>query len=168
MKLVFVRHGNDKKGKLTLLGKKQAKMVCHELVYEYIKKIYVSPMERTFKTAKIIQNKLGIKDIIIDGRLSEREPISLNLSRSIFDELNDNYLNPSHSNKSPEGCKEYVERIFSFLDEIKNTNKDIAVLVVGHSSMLYVILAYIYGYNKGNQLNWARLGNCSKICFELN
>ena len=58
MKICFVRHGDNINDKLTKLGKLQAKIVCNDLNYENIAKIYVSPKRRTVDTAKIIAKLL--------------------------------------------------------------------------------------------------------------
>ena len=166
MKLIFVRHGDDVNDNLTSLGRRQAKMICHELEYEEIDCVYVSPKKRTMQTANIICKRLDLNDVIIDTRLSEREKISPNMSKKEQDEFNENYLNPNFSRVNPEGCMEYKNRIFEFLDDIRVKDKDKTVLVVGHSSMIYILLAYIYGVGEDGNIKWARLGNCSKLCFE--
>ena len=167
MNIVFVRHGNDENDKLTKLGKLQAKLVSEDLTYENISKIYCSPKNRTLETAKIIARQLNIKDIIIDERITEREKKNDTMTKEEIAEFDANYLNPKFSRKNPEGGKEYVERIFSFIKSIKKENpKTSVVLIVGHSSMVYVLLAYMFkSYLKENMV-WARLGNCSKLCLE--
>lgn len=167
MKIIFVRHGNDKNGKLTRLGRKQAKLVVKELTYENIAYIFASPLERTAKTAEIIARGLKIKNITFDERLTEREKIPDDLPFERKQKLMDNYLNPTFSSPRPEGCKEYVQRIFSFLDEqVKCTKDEKNILIVGHSSMTYVLGAYFYNLPKDKKLIWSRIGNCSKLCYE--
>ena len=169
MKLIFVRHGNDdKNGKLTRTGKKQAKLVCADLDYENINKIYCSPTSRTIETAGIISRELKIKNVVVDNRITEREKLPNSLSQKEKDEFNANYLNPNFSRVNPEGCKEYVDRITAFLDDIiKNNSQDDTILIVGHSSMLYVVNSYIYKTPKNKDIIWTRMGNCSKICYEV-
>ena len=169
MKLIFVRHGNDdSNGKLTRIGKKQALLVCLELDYENIDKIYCSPTTRTRETADIISKKLKINNICIDARITERDKLHTNLPQKEIDEFNKNYLNPKFSRTNPEGCKEYIDRITAFLDDIiKNNPQDSTVLIVGHSSMLYAINAYIYKTPKTKDIIWTRIGNCGKICYEV-
>lgn len=167
LKLIFVRHGRDKNDKLTCLGKCQTKLLIKELEYENIKKIYCSPNKRTKQTAKIIAKKIKIKNIAIDYRIAEREKTNENMSQTEIDLYNKNYLNPSFSRQNPEGCKEYYERIVDFLKEIiRFANNDDTILIVGHSSMCYVMNAFFCMKPQGENLDWIRVGNCSKICFE--
>lgn len=167
IKIIFVRHGKDKNDKLTCLGKCQTKLLIKELEYENICKIYSSPKGRTVQTAQIVSKKLGIKNITIDYRITEREKIEDNMTQSEIDEYNKNYLNPNFSRQNPEGCKEYYDRVTDFLSDILNSaNDNETILIVGHSSMCYILNAYLCNMSRKQNLNWIRLGNCSKICFE--
>ena len=169
MRIIFVRHGNDKNGKLTHLGKKQARMIVNDLKYEHITKVYVSPLERTQKTAKIITKHLKIAEILPDNRILEREGINENMSQSEIEKFKNNYLNANFSRQNPEGLSEYIKRTFSFLDDvIKNNTENSNILIVGHSSFSYILEAYFYGIPKDGKLIWTRIGNCSKLCFEYN
>ena len=168
MKIIFVRHGHHKNNHLTRLGKKQAKLSYYDLYYEDIKKIYCSPLGRAVETANIISKKLGIKEITLDDRLKERQRLRGEAQTEKEKLYNDNYLTADFSMSDPEGCKEFIDRIFSFLnDAIKdNLEEDKNILIVGHSSILYVLNTYFTGIPKNRQLIWMRLGNCNKIVYE--
>lgn len=170
MKIIFVRHGDYKDNKLTKVGKKQARLSYYDLYYENIKKIYCSPLPRTIQTAEIIAKKLGIKEITKEERLKEREHLRVDAKTEKQKLHNDNYLNAEFSMQNPEGCKEFIQRIFSFLDQAisENIEQDNNLLIVGHSSTIYVINSYFTGIPENNQLVWLRLGNCSKIAYEKN
>ena len=168
MKIMLVRHGQGDEKHLTRLGRNQAKNVVSDLEYEDITQIYSSPIPRAFQTAQIIAKKLHIP-VIVDDRLTEREKLSPDMTEEEQILYNENYLNPNFSMKNPEGCKEYIERIYSFLDEkIKKSNAEDNILIVGHSSMSYILASYFFGIKKNKPLVWTRLGNCSKLCFEYN
>ncbi len=170
MKICFVRHGDNINDKLTRLGKQQAKLVCNDLCYENISKIYCSPMQRTMDTAKIIAKHLKLKNIEICSEITERQqPKNQTVEDPEIIKYNANYLNYTFSNKNPEGCKEFCERIFKFLDRIiaEHKLKNENIVIVGHSSMAYVLNAYFTGLPKDNNLVWIRLGNCSKLCYEV-
>ena len=164
MRIIFVRHGDCKNGKLTQVGRKQAKLVCEDLKYENIGKIFVAPSLRTQETAKIIAKKLKISNVVVDERLKERDKPKDALPSS--EEYINKYLNASNVGTNEEGCKQFLERVFSFLDEVKNENFE-SVLVVSHSSVAYAINTYFTGLPKDNILIWLRLGNCSKICYDF-
>lgn len=167
IKIIFVRHGRDKNDKLTRLGIKQAKMAVKELEYENIDKVFCSPKGRTLQTANIIAKRLKINQVSIDERIVEREKIGEKVDEKTKQLYDANYLNPNFSHKNPEGCKEYYDRIVEFLNDIlQKANKDETILIVGHSSMCYVMNAYFCHKPSNKFLDWIRLGNCSKICFE--
>ncbi len=170
MKICFVRHGNDKNDKLTRLGVKQCKLVSKDLDYENITHIYCSPKNRTRQTARIIAKRLGIHDITIDNRLKEREQLRTQSTDPKDIEYNNNYLNYNFSQTNPEGCKEFCGRVFEFLREIINEygDTDQTILVVAHSSVAYALNTFFTGVPKDGKLIWVRVGNCSKLCYEVN
>lgn len=170
MKICFVRHGDNANDKLTRLGRLQAKLVCNDLAYENITKIYCSPKQRTIDTAKIIGKKLKISDIEVCDSITERQKLrQLDVQNDNDIKYNENYLNCKYSSHNPEGCKEFCDRIFGFLDKVIDMHfpNNENILIVGHSSMAYVLNAYFTGVPKDNNLVWVRLGNCSKICYEV-
>lgn len=82
--IYLVRHGQDQDNinkvlnghrdtELTETGEKQAEEAGEKLKNANISVIYSSPLKRAYNTAKIIANKIGIKDIILDDRLMERD-----------------------------------------------------------------------------------------------
>lgn len=170
MKICFVRHGNDKNDKLTRLGKLQSKLICNDLKYEGITKIYVSPKQRTLHTAKIIAKHLGVSDIEICNELCERDqPEHFNLSPKDTAEFEQRYMDYEFSRFNPEGCKEYCNRCFEFLNKIIkiHSSKSETVLIVGHSSFAYALNTFFTGIPSDNELVWMRVGNCSKLCYEV-
>ena len=154
MKIMLVRHGQGDEQKLTPFGKTQAKHVVSDLEYENITQIYSSPIPRALQTANIIAKKLRLP-VVVDERLSEREKLSPDMSEEDQVLYNENYLNPEYSRKNPEGCKEYIERIYSFLNEkIKNSTSEDNILIVGHSSMAYIMASYFFGIKKNQRFKF--------------
>ena len=171
MRICFIRHGDNINDKLTRLGKLQAKLVCNDLYYENISKIYCSPKKRTIDTAKIIVKKLKLDNIEVCSEITERQKLRNPNGKDNETVLyNENYLTYTFSRNDPEGCKEFCDRIFRFLDNViaKHLPNDENIVIVGHSSMAYVLNAYFTGIPKDNNLVWIRLGNCSKLCYEIN
>ncbi|MBR4745179.1 MAG: histidine phosphatase family protein [Clostridia bacterium] len=169
LKIIFVRHAESVGDKLTCRGKRQAKSVCSDLWYENITKVYVSPLNRTIATAKIIAKKLGLENVVYDKRITERDTDKSKLSQKQVAEYDANYLNPEYSHTKPEGCKQFLTRVFSFLDNVIKANDDgtdKSILVVGHSSLSYAMYAYFYGVQAGTDLVWTRVGNACKLCFQ--
>ena len=169
LRIIFVRHAESVGDRLTCRGKRQAKSVCNDLWYESISKVYSSPLNRTVATAKIITKKLGLHGIVCDDRIAERDTDKSNLRESEVAEYDNNYLNPKYSHAHPEGCKEFLDRVFSFLDDVISDNDDgtdKSILVVGHSSLSYAMYAYFYGLQNVKELVWTRVGNANKLAFQ--
>lgn len=167
MRIIFVRHADHVNNKLTKIGRQQAKLVCHELGYENIGRVFCSPCGRAVETARVICNELGLGAPIIVEDLKEREGLVGKPETKEQVDFADNYLNPNFSMEHPEGCKEFVERSFRFLDKVVQEDFE-SILIVGHSSFSYVMTAYFTGLPKDKNLAWVRIGNCSKLCFEVN
>lgn len=169
MKIYLVRHGDHKNDKLNFWGRLQAKILSHELKHDKIEKIYCSPKNRAKQTAKIISKNLKINKPIVENNFVEREQLPENYDKLKFQDYYDNYLNINFSYSKPEGCKEFCQRVFCALDEIieKNINQTENILIVGHSCLLYAFNAYFNGIPQNGMLTWMCMGNCSKICFEV-
>jgi len=167
MIILFIRHAEAKNDKLTRFGRKQTKLLAlQQEDYEFAE-IYCSPLERCKLTAKAYNKKLNLK-ITADSRLRERETL-YNSPKNEQEQLwYDNYMNGEFSFKNPEGCKELLERVASFLDEkikfhkLKNEN----FVIVSHSGIFYAVMAYLNKNHKN--IDWYKLGTASKVYFEIN
>lgn len=169
MIIMYVRHADDKNDVLTELGKQQCEMLeKYEEEYKFTK-IYSSPAKRCVDTAKALSKKFGIP-VEIRKDLNERETLNGDPKTKKEQLWFDNYLNPEFSSKKPEGCKEYFGRIFSEIDGMINEHfdKEENVIIVAHSGTSYAISSYFYGVQKGKDVPWMRVGNCSRIYFEVN
>lgn len=164
MRIIFIRHGDYNKKGLTRLGKKQAKMACHELSYENIGATYCSPSPRAHQTAQIICKTLNLAEPIAVKELNERERLKSEPQNAEEKEYYDNYLNPQFYKTHPEGCKNFLARSYKFLDGIIDKDYE-SILIVGHSSFTYALCSYFMGTNK-DTITWVRTGNCSKLCFD--
>lgn len=169
MIIMFVRHADAENDKLTEFGKRQ----CEHL-YEYkeefvFSKIYSSPAKRCVDTAKVLSLKFNI-EVVVDDMLKEREQLKSGVPKTKNEKLwYDNYLNPNFESKNPEGCKNYLERIFNVLNKIikKHIAKNENVAIVAHSVTNYAISAFVNGLKKDEDIKWIRVGNCSQIYYEI-
>ena len=143
MIIEFIRHAEAKGDKLTKFGKKQAKMLSLQKDDFDFVKIYSSPLNRCKKTAKILakSKKLSVE---IDERLKERETLNYKPKTKEEKTWYDNYMNPKYSSVNPEGCKELLERVFSFLNEriFEHYQKNENIIIVSHSGIFYAVMAY--------------------------
>ena len=170
MIIMFVRHAEDVDDKLTKRGLKQCEMMIdYDEEYKFAK-IYSSPAKRCVDTANYLNKKFNV-EVEVDKDLVEREKLSGILPKD-ENEQNwyDNYLNPEYSGKDPEGCKEFLDRTFRCYKKIINNHfdKNENAIIVAHSGTTYSLAAFIHGIKKGEDIKWVRVGNCSKIYFEVN
>ena len=169
MIILFVRHADAINDKLTKIGQMQCELLSQEPEQIKFSKIYSSPLERCVKTAEVFAKKFNLK-IQIENNLREREQLDGKLPKNKKEQIwYDNYLNLNYSSKVPEGCKEYLKRTKLALKKIVDNHfdKNENVILVAHSVTSYALAALIYGYEKDKDIKWLRVGNCSKIYFEI-
>lgn len=156
MNIIVVRHGQTDWNVRDVLqgrtdielnekGKLQAIETADNLKDINIDAIYVSPLERTRKTAEEI-NKTRKLDMIIDKRLIERGFGEYEGQSGVdFKKYWDVQANISDNNVEP--VKELFERIYSLLNEIwelyGNTNK--TILLVTHNGTNLAITSILNG-----------------------
>lgn len=166
MKLIIVRHGEseaNKKGihqgqvldtSLSKEGKKQAKIVAGKLKREDIEAIYSSDLKRAFETAEELGKIMQIK-VYPDKRLRE-------FSWGKFDktpEKREELFKEFYKKELAKGISKYeirppdgenfwdlINRIKSFLEEIKKYNK--TVVVYSHGGAIKVVLNLLEGRDK--------------------
>ena len=169
MVVMFVRHAEDLNDILTKRGKKQCEMMIdYDETYQF-SKIYTSPPMRCVETAKALNKKFNV-EIEIEKDLIEREKLKNDNPQNVDEqEWYDNYLNPEYSHLNPEGCKEYLNRIFSFLNQLidRHHSKNENVIIVAHSGTLYAISAFVHGIKYNENIKWIRVSNCAKIYYDL-
>lgn len=104
--------------------------------------IICSPLIRAKQTANIINEARNI-NIIYDERIIERDFGELEgLCYGEFDNLTlwDYYKNKQY--EKVECMKTFFERIYSFLDDIKNKYQDLNILLVTHGGVSVAINCY--------------------------
>lgn len=168
MKIHLIRHGEvnhnlygiycKKDEKLNYMGLAQAFSLGEKLKNIHYDIIFSSPLLRAKHTARIINS--AHKQIIIDNRLTERDPGSLS-GQSLKVTNRDEYWN--YYSKIKYGTSErivpFFDRIFNFIETLKTTNYD-SVLIVGHSGVSKAFYAYFNGIPKDGRLLDKGLKNC--------
>ena len=174
MKIYMVRHGqvphnalkqyNNQNEDLTEIGIKQAENLKEKINKINYDIIISSPLIRAKHTAEIINVKM--KQIIIDDRLKERNPG--NLSGQPLEITNrDEYWNYNTIIKygTSENIKEFIDRVYKFLDELKFKDYK-SVLIVAHSGVSKAFSCYFDGIKDGLLLNRG-LKNCELKEYDL-
>src|SRR3989339_1761273 len=159
LKLILIRHGEDKKGRskegyeiqidnnpLTQKGVSQARKLAMKLKSERINKIYSSNIERAFQTASIIGDEIRLK-VDIDIKLRERNVGEFekygNLWREFFNKYKENKLKGGIPLKEirptgGENVYDFRDRVSIFLSALEE--KEGTILVVAHKGVNEVII----------------------------
>lgn len=178
MKLIIVRHGQtnfnlERKlqgvtdNELNDNGKNQAEQTKEKLENETFDLILCSPLIRARQTADIINKERKVK-IIYDERLIERD----------FGEFEGKYIKEYNvdefwsylQNKKyqkAENIREFLDRVYSFLDEIKEKYKNKNILIVAHAGISVAVECYFNGIPKDDKLVEIRLKNCKYRKYEM-
>lgn len=173
MKIYIVRHGqtdyniNGRYGgrldvPLNDKGIQEAYEVKEKLRDIKFDKIYSSPLQRAYLTAKIIRDK----NIIIDDRIIERSNGELEgrLKSEIqeFPDFND----PNEIRYNIETITDFRTRIKNFLDDI-TSNNDENILIVTHAGVGIYMRCYFEGEPKDNNYLSYKINNCEVIEYSL-
>lgn len=174
MKIYLIRHGevnhnlhrlyNREDEDLNETGIKQAEELKEKIKNIEYDFIISSPLTRAKHTANIIN--IENKDIIVDDRLSERDPGSLS-GQPIEITNREEYWNyyTTIQYGTSENIKEFFNRVYNFLDELKTKNYK-NVLIVAHSGISKAFSSYFNGIGDGKFLNRG-LKNCEIKEYEL-
>lgn len=182
MKLYVMRHGQtdwNVLGKiqgatdieLNEIGLEQAQNAKQELNQYDIDMIFCSPLKRTRKTAEIINEDKKIP-IIYEDRLIERYFGELEGSKPIEDEIFQKYNFWDYEADikicQVESVKEICQRVWGFLEEIKEKYSDKNVLLVTHGGTARAINSYFRGTKEEEIFPKGRtFRNCEILEFEL-
>lgn len=174
MKIYFVRHGqipsNDLKQyphtyeSLTDTGKKQAADLRQKIANKSFDVIICSPLARTRQTAEIV-NINNIR-IIFDDRIKERD--YGDLAGKPLEYINRGEwwdYNSSKQFETSENIKPFFNRIFDFLDDLKQKDYD-DVLVVAHAGVAKAFSGYFEGMGDGKFID-RKFNNCELKEYEL-
>jgi len=175
LKVFIVRHGevlhnrlkkySTEDEDLTPLGITQAEELKNKIKNIHFDMVISSPLLRATHTEYILTNYDD--KIITDERLRERSCGTLSGSDLEVTNREEywNYYSDIEYGIS-ENIKDFFQRIFEFLDELKTKNYQ-TVLIVAHSGVSKAFSAYFEGMKDGKFLNRG-LKNCEIKEYELN
>jgi isoleucyl-tRNA synthetase len=143
----FLSADNSEKGmsRLTDKGKNDVQKAAQYFADKKIDMIFVSPLHRTQETAKILAEKIGLKEdqIITDDRLKEVQSGILNgESESKFHEIFD--ADADRFVVKPEGGENLTDirrRVGEFIYEINAKYQDKNILIVTHDYPIWMLKA---------------------------
>ncbi len=143
---------NDNGIKQALLTRDNLKDIKFDL-------IICSPLSRTKHTMEIIN--INNYPVLFDDRIKERD--CGEFTGKGFDSLDrDLYWNYNDTTvyKTAENMENLFNRVYGFLDEIKEKYKDQTILLVTHEGITKVINCYFNGIPKDGNLQTLGLKNC--------
>lgn len=179
LKVYLVRHGQTDYNKQRLLqgrsnislnsvGRNQATEISHSLSNVKFDAVYASPLIRAIETAAIISG-VDEAEIVKDERIIEvdfgiyekRKYTRMGFWLTLYWLLPEVFRNP----KTVEGTSEMVERVVSFLNDLKKEKYE-NVLVVCHGGIIRVLSGCLEGRKNG--LKWRpKPKNCEIRVYEL-
>lgn len=178
MELYVVRHGQTIVNVRKLInarniiginkkGKEEAKAAAEQIKNEKIDLIICSPLRRTKQTCKIINtNKIKV---IYDKRILERDSRSMQFQPIEKIDFNQWYdVGKTKVYKNSEGFKSILERVESFLEEIKIKYAGKNILIVTHGDVCKAIYAYLNNVSDPKEISLFNQGNCEIKKYEIN
>lgn len=153
MRLYIVRHGqtnynlrhlcNDDPRvdvHLTDVGKKQSQEVAKQLKDVEFVKVFISELPRTKQTAEIITQYHKLP-FIVDKRINDRKTGFEGKTTTEFEKG----LGIDLFNAKPPGGESFQEekqRVFAFLEELKQSKEKAPILIVTHHEIAKIIVGY--------------------------
>lgn len=177
MKIYVVRHGetnvnlenkinslnnDDLNDNGVMQAKKLAKLI-EKIEYDFI---ISSPLVRTKHTAELINIKN--KNIIYDNRMIERDAgIFTKTSLENIDSEDWWNLNPKEDYKDAETVKNVLQRVYEFLDEIKQKYSNKKIVIVTHGGVSKTISCYFKGIPEDGNLEKYKHKNCELQTYDF-
>jgi isoleucyl-tRNA synthetase len=136
---------------LTDKGKEEVGKTADELKHAGIDLIFTSPIARARDTAKIVQEKLGLKDsqVIIDERLREVGFGEFEGKDSL--EFNEKFPWKERFDRMPSGAERYADvkkRVGDFLYEIDGRYQGKKILIVSHGTPSMMLMSVGHGLDR--------------------
>jgi 2,3-bisphosphoglycerate-dependent phosphoglycerate mutase len=157
--------GQNDEAVLTLKGQEQARVAAATLHGHRFDLIISSDLTRTFETAQIAGQELGL-DIELAPALRERcygvfegRPASeMTMAESGISghRVVDENASPLHG----ESLRQLHERVGDFIEELRVKSVGQRLLLVTHGGTIRALRAYCEGLSMSD-LEWDRVGNCS-------
>lgn len=181
MKIYFIRHGrtgHNAGGRatgtldipLSKEGFYQAAYMSNELKNFKFDIVFCSPLQRTIQTAQVIMENQNCP-LVLDDRIIERD--CGDLTGSTYSELENHpkwswVIGDSISKEvNAETIDEMIERVSSFLSDIKKYHANKKILIVSHSGVANVIHAITNKFEKGTNALCILIKNTQLKEFEI-
>ena len=156
------RYGGRIDTELNQKGIEQAYELHKKLKNIQFDKVFSSPLQRAFKTAKIICKNRIIKD----ERIIERDNGELEgkLKTEITEKIDFN--DPNEKRYNIENIIDFRKRINDFFEEITNKYRGKNVLVVTHAGVGIYARCFFEGEPQGGNYMQYKLNNCEVLQYK--
>lgn len=176
MKLYVTRHGQTQYnievricGKsdvmLTEKGISQAYELADRMAGKKIDLIISSPLIRAKTTADIVGERIGA-DVIVDERLAERDYGAIDGTYEGTPGFMDKWVQFGYVYPEGESLLRVVQRVYNFIDDLKEKYSNKTVMVISHGGVCRVINSYFKSLSN-EQFFEFNLGNCKLMEYEL-
>ena len=156
------RYAGRKDVEINQTGVEQAKKVADKLKDVDFDIVISSPLKRAYKTAEIITEK----EKIVDERIIERCSGDFEGKLKIECDGSIDFNDPNENRYNIENINTFRNRIYNFLDEIKEKYKGKNVLVVTHAGVSIYIRCYFEGEPENGNYNKYKLANCEFLMYD--
>lgn len=150
---------------LTKKGEEQARELAKEVEKYGIDLIVVSPLIRAKRTADILSEMLNIP-IVEDERLKERNYGTIDGTYEGTPGFMEDWIQFGYIYPEGESLLKVVQRVYNFLEDIKDCYNGKKVLVVSHGGICRVINSYFNSLTNEEFFDFF-LENCKVLKYEL-
>lgn len=176
MKLYVTRHGQTQYNievricgrsdvRLTDKGINQAYELADRMIGRKVDLIISSPLIRAKATADIVGEKINAP-VIVDERLAERDYGAIDGTYEGTPGFMDKWVQFGYVYPEGESLLRVVQRVYNFVDEIKEKYSGKTVMVISHGGVCRVINSYFESLSN-EQFFEFNLGNCQMMEYEL-
>lgn len=176
MKLYVTRHGQTQYNietricgrsnvKLTDKGIEQARVLADCMKGKQVDIILSSPLIRAKTTADIVAEVLGVP-VEVDERLAERDYGVIDGTYEGTPGFMEAWVQFGHIYPEGESWLKVVQRVYNFLDDIKEKYKDKSVMVISHGGVCRVINSNFNSLSNDKFFEF-NLDNCKVLEYEL-
>lgn len=176
MKLYVTRHGQTQYNietricgrsnvRLTQKGIEQAEQLAEGMVGEGIDLILVSPLIRARTTAEIVSRRLDIP-MLVDERLAERDYGVIDGTYEGTPGFMEHWTQFGYVYPEGESLFKVIQRVYNFLDDVKDAYRDKCVMVISHGGVCRVINSYFKSLSNEKFFEF-NLGNCKVLKYDL-
>lgn len=172
MKLYAIRHGRtDWNARKIMQGRTDIPLneegiaqayETKELIKNYeFDRVFVSPQKRAYQTARIVTEGRGI-DLTVAEALRERSYGEFEgHGRDVFNYYDFWAYGKDLHYQEAENIRDFFDRVFPFLEELKDKYPEEKILLVTHSGVIRAIECYYHGIMADDKLGYWLPPNCS-------